>query len=111
MGPASSARKLGKEDDAAEFERKKRASEALEKYAKEYTQHQSLQREIRQKRKAELGAAAIGRVPNKPAEPPPGSSLAARSTKKYPAVDIPDSRGQVRKTPSWPRSWANFSIL
>ena len=25
--------------------------------------------------------------------------------------DTEDGVGQVRKTPSWPRSWANFSLL
>ena len=55
-------RKTGNED-GTEFDRKRRASEELKTYAKEYTQSTNLERGVRQKRKAEPAAAATGRVP------------------------------------------------
>ena len=47
-----------------------------------------------------------------PAQSTPGAAAAAAAvTTKKPRRLGPVQQARVRKTPSWPRSWANFSLL
>ena len=47
-----------------------------------------------------------------PAQPTPGAAAAAAAvTTKKPRRLGPVQQARVRKTPSWPRSWVNFSLL
>ena len=46
------------------------------------------------------------------AQPTPGAAAAAAAvTTKKPKRLGPVQQARVRKTPSWPRSWVNFSLL
>jgi len=77
MGPASSVRRSGTDAgvDDPELERKKRASEALEKYAKEYT----AARGGKLKRKASDKSSDASSAPGAAAESNGTSAEAARS--------------------------------
>ena len=61
------------------------------------------------KRRAAASASVSDGIP---AQPTPGAAAAAAAvTTKKPRRLGPVQQARVRKTPSWPKSWVNFSLL
>jgi hypothetical protein len=61
------------------------------------------------KRRAAASASVSDGIP---AQPTPGAAAAAAAvTTKKPRRLGAVQQARVRKTPSWPRSWVNFSLL